>query len=204
MRLIVMQAFFGAAALIVGFSTASSATSLSVSANKFTYSIGETITLTVRGDPQGATSYSVFGVLRYNGALVDNGTRTQPLLSGPAGPWINGTLAQADTNANDGGSFSYAFSQITVPPQTATNIPGVTLATVTLIAKALGVVTVSWDQAGGRYQLDFFGLMSAPGTSFCIPDIEISTFCDVVPEPGTGLLVIAGLLGLGVRRRADD
>jgi hypothetical protein len=51
MWLIVTQAFFRAAALIVGFSTASSAASLSVSANKFTYSIGETITLTVRGDP---------------------------------------------------------------------------------------------------------------------------------------------------------
>jgi hypothetical protein len=104
------------------------------------------------------------------------------------GAWQKGTLNAFDNGGT--GSFSDAFNQAAgIIEVTATNLPG-TLSTVTLLAKALGVVNVSWDSSGGPDTLGFFGLTSAPGTSFTI-----------VPEPSTGLLVIAGLLGLGLRNR---
>ena len=74
---------------------------------------------------------------------------------------------------------------------TAQNLPG-TLSIVTLIAAAVGVVEVSWHTASDADALNFFGLTNASGTSFTIVSI---------PEPSTGLLVIAGLLCLGIRRR---
>jgi hypothetical protein len=181
-------------AVLISTANLASAAIFTLQSNKVIYNIGETITLTVQGDPQGATSYGVFGVLHYNGALVDNGTRTQPTLSGPLGPWIKNPLAQLDTNANDGGSFSYAFAQITGVAETATNIPLTTLSTVTLIAKAIGVVAVNWDTAGGPFQFDFFGLTSAPGTSFTL------LYADS-PESETALLLGLGLLVLGALRR---
>jgi PEP-CTERM motif. len=181
-------------AVLLSIANLASAATLTLYSNKLTYHVGETITLTVLGNPQGATSYAAFGVLRYNGALVDNGTRTQPTLSGPSGPWVKNPLNNVDTNANDGGSFSYAFAQITLNAQTATNIPATPLSTVTLIAKALGIVTVDWDTAGGPTQLDFFGLTNAPGTSFYIIATE-------EPEPATGSLLGLGLVVLGALRR---
>jgi len=183
---------------LLAVSVASAAT-LSVTSDKLTYVIGETITLTVIGDPQGATSYGVFGELRYNGALVNSGTRTQPTLIGPLGPWIKAPLNTRDTNLDDGGSFSDAFSQIAADAQTATNIPGTTLSTVTLIATAIGLLEVNWHTAFDGSQLDFFGLTSAPGISVCIT-AEGFPSC-AVPEPSTGLLVIAGLIGFGAHRR---
>jgi hypothetical protein len=54
-----------------------SAATLSVNPDKLTYDIGETITLSINGDAEGASAHNIFGRLEYNGALVDNGTRSQ-------------------------------------------------------------------------------------------------------------------------------
>jgi hypothetical protein len=63
---------------------------------------------------------------------------------------------------------------------------------VTLIARAIGVVEVTWDTTDPSDQLTFFGLTNAPGTSF-----------EIVPEPGTGVLLAIGLLSLARRRRVE-
>jgi len=103
-------------------------------------------------------------------------------------------LNQGDTNVNSASSaFSYSFNQANAFGRTATNLPG-TLSTVTLIAKATGLVNVAWDtDPGSGFGLSFFGLTNAPGTSFVIG----------VPEPVTGALLGFGLLclALGASRR---
>src|SRR6185436_3324716 len=131
---------------------------LSVTANKTIYFAGELITLIVTGDDQGASSYTVFGRLQYDGSLVDNWTRAQTTLQGNSS-WSKGVLNQGDTNAaGPTTAFSYAFSQLAgLVAQTATNLPGA-FSTVTLLAQAGGVLNVRWDAAGGPSTLDFFGL----------------------------------------------
>jgi hypothetical protein len=179
---------------VVGFATAASAATLSVVSDKTTYLTGETITLTTTGDDQGATAYTAFGVLNYDGGLVDNGTRTQVQLVGST-KWSLNPLAQADDGAGGSQDYSYAFAQLAgTYSQTATNLPAVNpFSTVTLIAKVAGVVNVTWDDSGGPNQFAFFGLTTAPGTTFTI-----------IPEPTTAVLFGLGLIGLvlGGRRRS--
>ena len=185
---------FVAALLWIGWASAASAASLSVTPDKTTYNVGETITLTVVGDDQNTISYGIFGRLEYTGALVNNGTRSQTKLvdtesqGSPQGPWLTGGLSQGD---NGTAAFSDAFFQLAgISPKTASNLPGV-LSTVTLIAQASGVVQLSWNIANGMgFELSFFGLTNAPGASFTI-----------VPEPATLALLGFGLAALATRRR---
>jgi PEP-CTERM motif len=185
------------AAAILCASAAGAAT-LSVESDKLTYNVGETITLTVHGDDEGATALSVFGRLLYNGALIDNGTQSQKTLIGTGtlvggGPhaWTKQFLGAGDTNAAGPGSYSDAFNQIiTSNGDTADNLPADNpFATVTLIAAAVGIVDVEWDTTTPETELHFFGLTDAPGTSFTI-----------VPEPATAALLGLGLVALAKRR----
>jgi len=172
-------------AVVVGFAAAANAATLSVASNKTTYNVGETITLSVSGDGQGATAYSIFGRLLYNSALVGPGTRNQTAVGTG---WTLGTL-------NSSSGISEAINQINLAGGTSNNLPaGNPFSIVTLVANAVGVVNVNWDTVGAGFQLSFFGLTNAPGTSFTIV---------AVPEPATAALLSLGIVGLAVggRRR---
>ena len=183
-----------AAMLVLHLVGPARAATLSVTPDKLTYHIGEVITLSVSGDAQGEMEFAVFGRLQYTGTGgVTPNTQTQKLVGTF---WTAGIVGK-------GGGYSDAFNQIAG----GSELPGNNLpannpfSTITLIASAIGIVNVNWNTAtGSGLELDFFGLMTAPGTGFCI--LGDTNSCPFVPEPTTGLLLILGLVGLAARRRA--
>ena len=184
----------------VGLVATADAATLSISPDKTTYLVGERITLRVIGDDEGAVSDRIFGRLELDGSLVDLGGPGQTRLIGASEPWnllilrVGEDIEILDPDGQPVGGPSEAVvdafhQRSAIAEDTATNLPGV-LSIVTLSAQAAGIVDVNWHIANDFNQLDFFGLTSAPGTSFTI-----------VPEPHTAALFGLGLLGIAVRRR---
>ena len=156
------------------------AVSLTVSTNQPTYTVGQTVTVTVFGDTNGGTDNAINGTLQYSAALTDTVSSSQSLLISTAVPWIPGILSMSDGSTE---VFDQSRGGI-LPPAFADQLTS----TLTLTAMAPGTVNLSWAPG-----LDFFGLTSASGTSFTI-----------TPEPGTASLLTLGLAGIvwvGRRRR---
>jgi hypothetical protein len=172
-------------AVVLGFATAASAATLSVVSNQASYNVGDTITLSVSGDAQGATSYGLIGRLLFDGSkatvvsITENSVGTNFLTSGaPA----------------NGVGFAEAFNQINLLGGTANNLPaGNPFSTVTLTATAPGVVTFDWSNS-----LDFFGIAGAQSANLSV------TIGGEIPEPTTAMMLALGLFGIAIggRRRA--
>jgi hypothetical protein len=187
----------------VGLVATADAATLSISPDKTTYLVGERITLRVIGDDEGAVSDGIYGRLEFDGSLVDFGGPGQTRLIGASEPWNllilrwGEDIVILDPDGQPVGGPTEAIAEAfhqrpAIAEDTAINLPGV-LSTVILSAQAAGIVNVNWHIAADPLGLNFFGLTSAPGTSFTIS-----------PEPGTGLLVIVGLIGLAGRRRVRN
>lgn len=171
-------------ALFAGVALAGSAgaATLGITTDKPTYLIGETVTVTVTGDSQGASDNAIFGELVYSGTLTDTVGASQTAHISLALPWTTNALATGE-------GASEVFDQ-TRGLLGASTVQNLLSATLTLTAVGLGTVNLDWNTG----TLDYFGIASAsaPGTSF-----------EIVPEPGTALLVVLGLLGLArLRPRA--
>ena len=83
------------------------AATLTMSFDKSVYSLGETITLTVTGDAQGASSTQVYGRVLSDAGLVGSLDSAQSQLTSFSGaiPWTTAPL-------NRGPGFNEAFNQL--------------------------------------------------------------------------------------------
>ena len=173
---------------VLGLASAVQAATLSVVADQASYSPGDTITLTVTGDSQGATATGIFGRLLFSsaGAISPAGaTPTQTtLLALGSIPWLAGVTSCSSSTCD-------MFNQVGAFGATPAPASNLLVATVSFLAgPGLGIVNVTWEtNPGTGFALDFFGLTNAPGTSF------------VIPEPATALLLGLGLAALATARR---
>jgi hypothetical protein len=189
--------------LVVGLSISVSAqgATLTMSFDNTTYSVGDTITLTVTGDSQGASDIGIFGTVEYDSTLVSaNGGQTQsPLTSFDGGlPWVQGMLFVDLPHANTQDAFNQIGGLVAVP------VDQLLIAVMTFHAAAPGIANFGWFAeerllGGSVDTLHFFGLTNASGGA-----VTIRGPVAAVPEPTTASLLALGLVGLTIagRRRS--
>jgi hypothetical protein len=147
--------------------TATAFVELTITPDKLNYGIGETITLTVSGTKDAETALYVQGRILFDPSLVSYLGSNQTALVETI---IPGVLVNTWTTGGlqNGAGFADAFSQLYgLTPGSADADSLVDFATITLQADNPGMVNIGWVEDGG-FALEFFGLMSPPGTSFTI------------------------------------
>jgi len=120
------------AALTLG-SSASAAT-LTITPDQVVYHVGDTITLTVSGDAEGASAYSIYGRMLFDADRADYVASHQERLTSRGSPWLIFQLT-------GGNGFGEAFSQGTEIQESP---DGPLSASVTLLATAPGILHYSW------------------------------------------------------------
>lgn len=134
-----------ACALLLAAGSASGAT-LSISPDSSTYTVGQTVTLSVLLDLEGAPTQSFDGRVEFDSALA-TGLDVTTSLDGQVG---------IPPFPDCGAGFCDVFDHFLSTP-----VAGLVTATVTLSADAPGIVSIDWNPAP-------LGLIGAPGTSFTI------------------------------------
>jgi cysteine-rich repeat protein len=139
----------------VSASSAGAAT-LTVTPDKATYDVGDTITLAVTGDPQQAQDVGIFGRLIYSSALTRTESSSQQLQTTDGTPWLTGTPSLAI-----GDGFADVFNQIEPTCCDPVGADNLLHAQAVLTALAPGEVDISWNSSPSSLGLEYFGLTNA-------------------------------------------
>ena len=167
-----LLATLGALAL----ATSASATTLTITPDASVYQVGETITLSVLGDPEGVQTNVIFGQILFDPSFAGFVGSHQEQLT-----FFNGAVAWFVGPLGGGSGFADAFHQIAGSPLGA-DVPLV--ATVTLLAAAPGTLNYAWQTQGGFTNLRFFGLTDAPGGSVAVDQAAPSFVMTAHPSSG--------------------
>jgi hypothetical protein len=158
---------------------------LTITPDQDVYQVGDTITLDIVGDAQGAADAEVSGRLLFDAALAEYVSSSQVALESSGGFW------NAPPSLSGGEGFAHAFNQFTSPFGFEFVPENLLLSTVVLRATDVGVLDYEWATDDGNDPFRFFGLTDAPGGSVTI-----------VPEPASCVLLGLGLAAIAVGRRA--
>lgn len=167
------------------------------------YEVGDTITITLVGDSEGASSDWAYAFLIYDPALADP-VSFQPGTLGDG--WIDGWRPSGD-------GFAAAWNQVTDGGVDGILLPGAGTSQLVLVAQAPGELELSFHE--GSYW--FFGATAptlslriggavvgeppaAPPTPLEPPPGDLGA--PSVPEPSGALLFAAGLLAATASRRS--
>lgn len=172
-----------ALALVAVLAAPASGATLTVTPDRSTYQVGDTITLDVVGDPEGMLANSVFGFIVFDAEVASYQASHQQPLTEFGRPWTLGTLTGGVDFAGRG--FADVFSQF--GGLGGSRPENELIASVTLMALSEGVLEFDWG-----FDFQFFDVPEPP-----IPSVLI------VPEPSTLALAALGMLGtaLAWRRR---
>ncbi len=181
-----MKRFLTATMIAVGFAAVANAASLTITPDKTSYNVGESIVLTITGDSGGVAAQGVFGALALSGTgsmTYVSGSQSPISSFGGALPWTPSAVGAQNT----------VFNQIVG----VTPFPGdwtSPLAVATYTAATLGVVNIGWNNDSSVGALNFFGIAVGDAGTASIT---------IVPEPTTASLLALGLIGLAMRRRGS-
>lgn len=183
-----MKRFFLTAALVLGFATVASGATLTLTADKSTYVVGEQINLTLFGThTSGESADSVYARVLFDATKTDFVSASQELHSSTSfgtTPWVG----DADQTSAGGDGAATLLNQF-ITGGANRDFDGESNASAVLVAEAAGTVNVAYVTSGGN-ALNYFGLTNAPGTSF-----------NIIPEPTVASLIGLGLIGLAIGGR---
>jgi hypothetical protein len=179
-------------ALLIAASAANAAT-LTVTPDKTSYAVGETITLSIVGDAEGATAIGVQGYLLFDKTLAGFSSMSQQALtsSGGATTWLVGGALRSSQSLPQFRPGCLVFNQVHPFEGVLVTPDNPLIATLQLQALAPGSLDLSWEtDVRSGLHLMFFGLSDAPGASVLIH----------TPEAGTAALLALGLVQLASLR----
>jgi hypothetical protein len=179
---------------------------LSIELDQASYTPGDTITMTIRGDSDGALSYFGFGRLEYSAAALSNPSVVRYVPPADrTGEWLLGGAALG-CNPTNCFVINMIWPYLPNPPSAPWPTAGVdpsaepfVYGVVTATAGTPGTYTIGWNtDIGSGFELDFFGLTNAPPATLQTNAPSI-TF-QIIPEPSTAALVAFGMLALAGSR----